>query len=305
MVTSGRTSRGVVLATVLLVLLATTLLVHGGLLVARSSRRGADEAWEAIRVRRAVTGRVHRAASRGDTVGGGWVGAGPGVEVRIDVRSLSPEVRLVAGTGRGPGARWWAGRLFWRADPETRGRAVAAGVRFGGASVVGPSSRLSGSVAGCAADPGVPAVGSLPPGGLRIGPLDGPSVEALLPTWTPAGAPGSCPSAGCPPRAAVASTGRTVTGGLHTGFFWVRGDLVLSGDTHLRGLVVVEGDLALRDAARVEGAVDVAGDVTALGTGGVAADPCLVARVWSDGVVDAVGAVPLDGGAWPSWGPPP
>ena len=39
--------------------------------------------------------------------------------------------------------------------------------------------------------------------------------------------------------------------------------------------------------------------------GSVVADPCRIARVWRDGIADAVGPIALERRAWPLWGPPP
>ncbi len=299
-----RGRRGVVLITVVLLLLATTLLVHGSMLLVRSFRRGGDEAWDATRVRRAVVSRVDRAAGRGDTVPLGWTASGPGVDARVDVVTLGPELRLLAGAGRGGRARWWAGRLVWYADAEARGRAVQAGVRAGGGVHAGASATVSPSARACGSDVGVPATRprSTP---LAVGPLDPAAWAARVPPWVPAAAPATCPPGGCDPVAGVLTGGVPVSGGVHTGVFLVRGDLVLAGTAEVRGHLLVEGRLTLQDGARVQGAVDATGPVLVTGSASVVADPCAVASVWRRGVRDLVGGVALEGRAWPLWGPPP
>lgn len=296
--------RGVVLVTVLLLLLATTLLVNGSLLLARSFRRGGDEAWDATRVRRAVGGRVDLAAGRGDTVAMGWRASGPGVDARVDVLALTPELRLLAGAGRGGRARWWAGRLLWYADPDARGRAVQAGVRAGGGVQVGASATVSPSAGGCLVDGGVRATAPLATP-LAVGPLDPTAFQARVPPWIPAAAPASCPSGGCDPVVGAISGGAVVSHGVHTGVFLVRGDLVLSGTADVQGHLLVEGRLVLQDGAGVRGAVDATGPVLVSGSATVVADPCAVASVWRRGARDLVGGVALERRAWPLWGPPP
>lgn len=294
--------RGVVLVTVLLLLLAATLLVHGTAMLARAHRAGADAGWEASRVRRAALGRLTGVVHAGSAVPTPWTAAGPEVEAGVEVVELSAELQLLAGGGRGRQARWWVGWVTWRGEPATRAAAATAALRSGGAVLsVGPG-RVSGVPrAACSAAAAMSAEGSLPPGPLGVGPLALDALAPLADDWTlDRGCDGECT-----PRLALSAEGGTVESGVHVGVFLAGGDLVLAGSARIRGRLIVDGSLTLRDSARVEGTVDVRESVTIEGASHIAGDRCALAEVWREGVADQLGWVPLESRPWPMWGGPP
>ncbi len=300
-------SRGVVLATVVLLLFAVTLVAHAALVFTRAYREGGDEMWAAVRVRRAVAGRVDLAVLASDTTGSGWTLSGAGVETRLDPITLSPEVTLLAGSGRSARAGWWAGRVVWRADPHTRGALLGAAVRLGGSLRTPPGpARVTATPGGtCPADQGPSRTLPLGPGGIGIGPLDAAGLGKRFDPWR-GGAPSApCPGGGCPPELVAASGPLTISGGVHSGVLLVRGDVTLTDSAEWRGVILAEGSLTLLGSARIAGAVQALRDVVIASSRGIHGDPCLVAGLWAGGLAEKLGAVALDRRSWALWGPPP
>lgn len=300
---TNSTPRGVVLGSVVLLLLALTLVAHGALVVARGYRQGGEEVWEAIRVRRAVVGRVQAAAVRGDTSALNWAPTGPGVVVRVQPISLSPELTLWRGEGRSGVARWWAGELVWRADPVERGRAASAVAEVGGRVAPSTASIHPSSGGSCASDRPQSSVGRLGAAGLHLGPLDVEGLASRLSPWRPPGAtpPANCASGGCPPSAGLADGPLTLSGGSYRGVFLVRGHLTLTDSAVVHGTLFVEGDLMLRTGARVSGAVQVLGDLVMDPDANLHGDPCGVTAQWFSGLDDRLGPVVLDARPWALW----
>ena len=300
------TDRGVVLATVVLLLLAVTLVAHASLVVSRAYRQGGLEFWEAVRVRRAVGGRVDLAVVTHDSVSRGWRASGPGVETRLESVLLSPEVSLLAAGGRSAAARWWAGRVTWHADPYTRGATIGAAVRLGGRLTISADAASLTTTAGgtCAADQAPRLALALGPSGVGVGPLDAAALASRLDPWVDSVPPAPCPAGGCPARLAVAPGPLTLSGGVFSGVLLVRGNLTLTDSARVAGLILVEGSLTLRNSARIDGAVRVLHDVIIDPTGSIHGDPCLVSRLWASGLGERLGTVPLDRRPWALWGPP-
>ena len=304
MTSGGKPARGVVLATVVLLLFAVTLVAHAALVLARAYREGGSEMWDAVRVRRAVAGRADLAVLARDTLASGWALSGAGVETRLDALPLSAEVTLLGASGRSRDARWWAARVVWQADPVTRGSMLGAAVRLGG-SLRTPPGHAAVTVAPggtCAADQGLRLTLPLDPGGIGVGPLDAVELGRRLDPWVPPG--GSCPAAGCPSQLAVASGPLTISGGRHSGLLLVRGNLTLADSAEWRGVVFVEGSLTVLGGARIEGAVRVLQDVVLSSSGRIYGDPCRVAGLWANGLAERLGPVALDRRSWALWGPP-
>lgn len=300
-------ARGVVLATVVLLLFAVTLVAHAALVFTRAYREGGDEMWAAVRVRRAVAGRVDLAVLAGDTTASGWSPTGAGVETRLDPVALSPEVTLLAGSGRSARAGWWAGRVVWRADPLTRGASLGAAVRVGGSLRTPPGTASVTATPGgvCPADVGPRPTLPLGPEGLGVGPLDAAALGQRMDAWTGVAPPAPCPAGGCPSRLAVATGPLTLSGGGYSGLLLVRGDVTLADSAEWRGMILAEGSLTLLGSARITGAVQVLGDVLIGSSGGIYGDPCVVAGLWAGGLADRLGPVALDRRSWALWGPPP
>ncbi len=289
--------RGVVLATVLLLMIAVTLLAHGGMVLARSFRQGAVETWQAVRVRRAVVARIAAAAQRGDTAATGWLPAGPEVEVSLRPRRLSTESLLLTAAGRSAVARWWAGQVVWAPDPLTRARSLGAVVRVPRAVAASDAAQIQPYAgAGCLASAGGPLapLAALAPGEFGVGPLGPDRLASLLTPWIPArGGSG------------VASGPLRLDGGLHQGVFLVRGDLVVATGAVVRGMLFVEGAVAVLDSARIEGAVQALTSLAVASTAAVRSDPCAVADAWAGAIALGLRPVAVDAHPWPLWGPPP
>ncbi len=294
--------RGVVLAAVVVLLLALTLVTHGAVVVARGFRHGGDEVWEAVRVRRAVAGRVD-AARRGVDVASGWRPAGEGVEVRVRPLRLSPELTLWWGEGRSAVARWSAASLAWQPDPVVRGQAMRA------VASVGRRVRLSEGLAAvvappggsCPADLGPTRLSGLAPGGVGLGPLSIGDLAARVPPWSPATPSSHCGADGCPPVAGSSAGSLTIAGGHHRGLHVVLGDLVVTDGATLVGTVLVGGTLTLRAGARVFGSVEVVGDLNIEAGASLVGDPCTIAALWADGLRERLGPVFLEASPWAAW----
>lgn len=296
--------RGVVLVTVVVLLLAATLLVQGAFLLARGFAGSGEAGWEAVRVRRAAAGRLGAGVAGGgplvsDTA---WVAAVADVETRLTVHLLGPELALVGGGARGRHAEWWAGQLVWRPEPAARAAAAAAALRAGGTVREEGGGQVQASAGGdCAEGTPLPAIRPLPDTVVHLGPLSPERWAEVATPWVfdpPCGA-------ACAAAVLLAEGGGIITGGPRAGVFLSRGDLTLTGNTRLRGRLLVDGDLTLTDSARVEGAVDVTGSVVVADAARIAGDRCALAEVWRAGVATDLGPIPLDTHPWPLWGRPP